>query len=306
MLFDENNTLSTTGAANGQQRKLKHELTIAANVKLLLPQRLQSNMYMSSAQSTNAPSTTSTSIYGKEKGDTFQDTPIVDRSIRLTVIESKNSDKQVINELVYRWCRIITRVSLKNLNKITPGPSDSALKDFRRVLIVDLVGYMSSVRLATVLKRDERRLQMLGTVRGCKINSTYVTLSTYLNRQAVLNGLKLVVIYQDEFFILRTLTLLKDFLQFGKCQVLFVVPRLNRQEQDFLSLTSNHQILKCDFVVNRREIGPAPPGTTNDTYQSYLNQVYFLRCTPKKGLPDKMYGELKEDGLYLHANTKSL
>lgn len=260
---------------------------------------------MSSAQSSVAPSTTSTSIYEKEKGDSFQDPPIVDRTIRLTVIESKNSDKQIINELVYRWCRIITRVHLRTLNKIAHGPSDSALKDCRKVLIVDLVGYMSPIRLATVLKRDERRLQMLGTVRGCKINSTFVSLSTYLTRQAVLNGLKLVVIYQDEFFILKTLTLLKDFLQYGKCQVLLVAPRLSRQEQDFLSLTSNHQILKCDFVVNRREIAPAPAGTSNDTYQAYLNQVFFLRCSSKKGLPDKIYGELREDGLYLHSTTKN-
>lgn len=257
-------------------------------------------MFTNSGRSTIAPSTTSSTIFGREKNETFQDPPIIDRSIRLTVIETRNSDKQIINELVYRWCRIITRVFLRTMNRIAPGPSDSTLKESRRVLIVDLIGSISPVRLATVLKRDERRLQMLGTVRNCKINSTYVTLHTYLSRQETTNALKLVVIYQDEFFILKTLTLLKDFLQFSKAHVLLVVPRLDRQEQDFMGLISSYQILKCGFCVYRRDIGPAPPGETNESYQSYLNQVYFQRCTSKKGLPDRVQGELMEDGLYLH------
>lgn len=257
-------------------------------------------MFTNNGRSSIAPSSTPSTIIGREKNEIFQDPPLIDRSIRLSVIETRNSDKQIINELVYRWCRIITRVSLRTLNKIASGPSDSALKDQRRVLIVDLVGFMSPVRLATVLKRDERRLQMLGTIRSCKINSTYVTLHTYLSRQETTNALKLVVIYQDEFFILKTLTLLKDFLQFSKAHVLLVVPRLDRQEQDFMSLISNYQILRCGFCVNRRDIGPAPPDATNDSYQSYLNQIYFQRYASKKGLPDRVQGELMEDGLYLH------
>lgn len=224
--------------------------------------------------------------------DIFQDLPLVDRNARLNVIELRNSDKQIINELLYRWCRILTRDSKKNLD------TD---QDCHKILILDFIASINPVRLAEVLKRDTRRLRLIKIARGCKINSTFVTLTSYLNRHTNLAGsLKLIVIYQDEFFISKTLNLLNECILLMKCQVLLVIPRLDRQEKDILSLVSNHQILRCNFSVSRRDIKPAPPGPLNDSYQTYLNQVYFQRHHPIKTLPDKVYGELREDGLYFH------
>lgn len=237
----------------------------------------------------------------KERNEIFQDLPLIDKTTRLTVMEMKYSDKQIINELVYRWCRVITRNSKRSLDKFEhSGPTDTVVQDFRKVLIIDPIGSINPIRLGTVMKRDERRMRMIGIARGCKINSTYVTLSSYLGRQANLSSpLKLVVIYQDEFFIMKTLTLVKDCLKSLKCQVLLVLPRLDRQEQDVLNLISNYQILRCDFCVNRREIGPAPPEKNNDSYQRYLNQIYFQRFSSMKSLPERVQGELREDGLHL-------
>lgn len=247
-----------------------------------------------SVQSTNH----STSL--KNKSDIFQDLPLIERVARLHVIELKQSDKQITNELVYRWCRVLTREPKRSLDRLA-GPSDSAIKDCRRVLIIDLIGAINLVRLATVLKRDERRMRYIGIARGCKINSTYVTLSSYIGKQTNLaTSIKLIVIYHDEFYILKTLTLLKDCLQTLKCQVLLVVPGLDRRESDLLNLTSNFQIIRCDFCVSRRDIGPAPPATTNDSYQTHLNQVSFHRKHKNKDLPGTVYGELREDGLHLH------
>lgn len=246
------------------------------------------------------------SFISKDKQDIFQDLPLLDKHTRLTVIELKQSDKQIVNELVYRWCRVITRSSRKSLELLISQPADASLKDFRKVLIIDMVGSINPIRLATVMKRDEGRMRMIGIARGCKINSTYVTLNSYLGQPMSLsNSLKLVVVYHDEFFISRTLTLLKNCLKTIKCQVLLVAPRLDRPELDLLSLISNYQLLKCDFCVNRRDIGPAPPESTSDSYQSYLNQFYFQRSPPNKALPDKVLGELREDGLHLDA-TKQL
>lgn len=220
----------------------------------------------------------------------FQDLPLLSRNVRLNVIELESSDKQITNELVYRWCRILTRNS---------GSTE------RKVLIIDMLASISLVRMATVLKRGDRRMRMIGILRGCKINSTFVTLNSYIGRHVQSTDLKLVVIYQAEFFILRTLTLLKDFLQATKCQVLLVVPKLDRREKDVLNLTANNQIIKCDFCVKRREIAPAPPETTSDSYQAYLNQIYF-KCQrhPKDKAQEMIYGELREDGLYLNNTQK--
>lgn len=250
---------------------------------------------------TTSAQSTIHSIAYRDKSDIFQDLPLLSRSTRLNVIELKHSDLQITNELVYRWCRVLTREPKRSLDKLA-GPSDSAIKDCRKVLIIDLIGAINLVRLATVLKRDERRMRYIGVARGCKINSTYITLNTYIGKQMNLaSSIKLIIIYHDEFYILKTLTLLKDCLQTLKCQVLLVVPRLDRREHDVLNLTSNFQIIKCDFCVNRRDIGPAPPATTIDSYQTYLNQVSFQR---HHHLPSTVYGELREDGLYFHGKTK--
>lgn len=229
-------------------------------------------------------------------GNIFQDVPILDKSIRLTVIELKNSEKQIVNELVYRWCRIITRTSREQIS----GLSDFALKELRRVLIIDMIGAINPIRLATVMKRDERRMSMIALARGSKINSTYVTLHSYLGPQNSSNSLRLVVIYQDEFFILKTLSLLKESLKtLTQSQFLLIVPRLDRQEHEILNLTTSYQILKADFSVNRKEIKPAPPEQTSDSYQDYLNRVYFSRHPSNKNLPDKVSAGLSEDGLNL-------
>lgn len=236
---------------------------------------------------------TTTSVFGREKSEIFQDHPIIDRNLRLTVIETRHSDKQVINELVYRWCRILTRVSKKSIDRLA-GPSDTAVESLRKILIIDMVGAMNPIRLATVLKRDDRRMRTIGFTRGCRINSTYVTLNSYLGCQANISpNLKLIVVYQDEFYIMKTIQILGNCLQTTKCQILLVVPKLDRSERDHLNLISTSQILRCDFSVNRRDIGPAPVGTTNESYQRYINQVYFERHNLK------VPAELREDGLFL-------
>lgn len=235
----------------------------------------------------------------KLKHDIFQDLPILDKNIRLTVIELRNSDKQIVNELVYRWCRILTRTS-KNPRDQLPELSDSALKELRKVLIVDMIGAINPIRLATVMKRDERRMSMIALARGCKINSTYVTLQSLIGACGSSNSVKLVVIYQDEFFILKTLSLLKESLKkSSQSQFLLIVPRLDRQEHDILNLTTSYQVLRADFSVNRKEIKPAPPEQTSESYQEYLNQVCFHRHPSVKTLPDKVLAGLCEDGLNL-------
>lgn len=220
----------------------------------------------------------------------------MDRHTKLTVVELRNSDKQVVNELVYRWCRILTRHPKSRLDKLA-GPSDTSVQNLRKVLIMDMVGAINPIRLASILKSDERRMSSIGLVRGCKINNTFVTLNSYLTRNMNTPHLKLVVIYQDEFYIVKTLELLKDYLKKTKCHVLLVVPRLDRQEVDILNLTSNCQIVRADFCVSRREIGPAPPEANSDSYQSYLNQIFFQIY---KSSSDKIYGDLREDGLHLN------
>lgn len=250
--------------------------------------------------SVSLASTSNQSICLKEKTVIFQDLPLVDRNVRLNVVELRNSDKQIVNELVYRWCRILTRNTKKSLD-ISIGPTDTVNEECRKILIIDFIAAINPVRLAEVLKRDTRRMRLISIVRGCKINSTYVTLSSYLNRHTNISGtLKLIVIYQDEFFILKTLDLLKECILLLKCRVLLVIPRLDRSERDILNLISNHQILSCNFCTSRRDIKPAPPGMLNESYQSYLNQIYFHRSKSDEGLPENVYGELKEDGLYLN------
>lgn len=239
------------------------------------------------------------SIASRDKSGIFHDPPLIDRTTRLNVIELKHSDLQITNELVYRWCRILTREPKNSLDKLA-GPSDSVVKDCQKVLIIDLIGAINLVRLATVLKRNERRMRYIGIARGCKINSTYVTLSSYIGKQMnPSSSIKLVVIYHDEFYILKTLTLLKDCLQTLKCQVLLIVPRLDRREHDVLNLTSNFQMIRCDFCTNRRDIGPAPPETTIDSYQKHLNQVFFQKSHHN---PKTVNGELREDGLHFHVS----
>lgn len=250
----------------------------------------------------NISSVLSTTTQGSTTGDRvtiFQDLPLADRATRLTVMEMRNSDLQIINELVYRWCRILTRISKKSIDQ-SSIPSDTALEQYRKVLILDMIGSINMIRLATVLKRDERRMRMIGISKGCRINSTFATINSYIGRQAHIPPLlRLLVIYQDEFFIIKTFDLIKEFIQFTKTQVLLVVPKLDRREHDILNLTTNYQVLKCDFNVSRYDIGPAPIDSSADSYQSYLNRVYFKRCTPNRNLPDKVEGELKEDGLNL-------
>lgn len=235
-----------------------------------------------------------------EKSHIFQDLPIIDKNTRLTVVELRHTDKQVINELVYRWCRLLTRISPRSSHQLAT-PSDIAVDQIRKVLIIDMLNATNPIRLATVLKRNERRMRMVAMTRGCKINSTYPTIQNCLGGQANISAsLKLVVIYQDEFFIVRTLDLIKDLLRTTKCQVLFVVPKLDRREHDILNLISNYQILKGDFCTNRQDIRPALINTDNDSYHTYLNQIYFTRTTMACTLPKRVDGELKEDGLCLH------
>lgn len=233
------------------------------------------------------------------KPSIFQDLPLVNRTTRLNVIELRNSDKQIVNELVYRWCRILTRISKRSLDRLA-GPSDTAIERSRRVLVIDMVGSTNPIRLATVLKRDERRMRMIGIVRSCKINSTFATLNTYIGRQASFpDSLRLLVIYQDEFFIMKTFDLIREFIQATKSQVLLVVPKLDRREHDILNLTTNYQIIKCDFCVSRYEVGPNHVDGNIDSHHSYLNQIYFRCKSPNRTTPERIDGELRDDGLSL-------
>lgn len=236
-----------------------------------------------SIATTNTSHLTTSSATSKT-GGIFQDKPVLSLAVRLNVIELKDSDKQIVNELVYRWCRILTR------NK---GSLEC------QVLILDTIGSINPIRLATILKRDTVRMRMVSVTRQCKINSTYVTLRSHIKRDNLSNPPKLFVIFHDEFFIIRTLNLLKEFLQNNKSQVLLVVPKMDRQERDVLNLVSANQILKCDFCVNKRDFGPAPPESTNDSYQVYLNQIYIQKLINRNG-PERVTGELREDGLHLH------
>lgn len=223
------------------------------------------------------------------KNEVFQDLPVLTRNVRLNVMELEHSDKQIVNELVYRWCRILTR---------RKAPQS-------RILIIDMVGSINPIRLATILKRDDDRMRLVNVVRQCKINATYVTISAHINRETQLNALKLLVIYIDEFFIVKTLDLIKKILNNAKCQVLLVVPKLDRQARDILDLIATNQIIKCDFVVDRRDIGPAPPGMVNESYARYLNQIYIQRLIVNHKLPDRVEGELREDGLHLAVNSQT-
>lgn len=159
---------------------------------------------------------------------------------------------------------------------------------------------MNPIRLASVLKRDSSRLRQVNVVRQCKINSTYITLSNYLKKDAHLFSPKLVVIYHDEFYIIKTLNLLKEILPLSRSQFIVALPRLNRQARDVLNIMPSNQILRCDFAVARKEIAPAPPDSASDSYQKYLNQIYFHRYTKNKNLPERIEGELREDGLHLN------
>ena len=227
---------------------------------------------------------TTCSVNGKS--EIFQDLPIFSRLVRLNILELKHSDKQIINELVYRCCRILTRKKTSDQNC--------------RVQIIDTIGSMNPIRLATVLKRESARLRQIQVSRHCKINPTYITLCAHLKKDTVQNQPKLFVIYHDEFFIMKTLNLLKEFLPNSRSQVILVLPELNRQAHDVLNVMPSNQILKCDFAVERKEIGPAPPGFASDSYQRHLNQVHFSRSGKNNNLPKDIDGELREDGLHLH------
>lgn len=243
---------------------------------------------------------TTSSVAAARRHEVFQDLPLLEKSTRLTVMELKNCDKQIVNELVYRWCRILTRPLKNKQMESLPGSMmtiDNSTQGYQRsaypkkVLIIDLIGAFNPIRLGSILRRDEKRLRMISLVRGCKINSTYVTISSYLAKvPREDNSLKLVVIYQDEFFIYKTLEVLENFVRTTKCQTLLIVPRLGRREQDMLNLVSRNQLLRCDF--------------TGDETQ--MNHVYFHRHHPNKSIPDKVTGELKEDGMHLHAPQETL
>lgn len=227
------------------------------------------------------------------------------KSKRLTVIELKNSDIQIVNELVYRWCRILTRPQRKPF----PGlPSMSSVDtstqqqvDSREVLVIDLIGAFSPIRLASILHKKANRLKKIGLVRGCKINSTIATISSYLGQQAKIpESLKLVVIYQDEFYIVKTLDILKEFINRTKCQILFIVPRLDRRDKEVLNVTTINQILKCDFRLSRADISRVQRGSSEE---SQLNHVYIMRNYADGSLPDKVTGELRDDGMHLFVES---
>lgn len=245
---------------------------------------------------------TSVASIRSEKAGVFQDMPIIDKNVRLSIIELRNSDKQIVNELVYRWCRLLTRAPHRLDSQVMIDGSTN-----RKALIIDMLNATNAIRLATVMRGNERRMRMISIIRGSKVNSTYATLKSCLdvsgrgyesttldNNKPPDNNLKLVVIYQDEYFIIRTLDLIKDLLCSTKCQVLFVVPKLDRSEHDMLNLTSNnHQILRCDFCVNRQDIRSSLINRNVDD----LNRVYIIRTASSSALPKRVEGELKEQGL---------
>lgn len=232
---------------------------------------------------------TTNSVTGRS--DTFQDLPIISRDVKLNIFELENSDKQIINELVYRFCRILTRK--KNFNSEC------------RVLIIDTIGSINPIRLGSILKQNSGRLRKIHIARQCKINSTYLTLDAYINRDALMRQPKLIVVYHDEYLIAKTLKLFERFLPNTKSQVVLVIPKLSRPDRDVLNLMPNNQILRCDFVVDRKDIGPAPPDATNDSYQRYLNQVCFQRYSKNKSQPERMEGYLTEEGLHLSIPVKA-
>lgn len=247
---------------------------------------------------------------GRKANAIFQDLPLIDRNTRLSVIELQSSDKQIVNELVYRFCRVLTRPPKSvPTDGFESQLTDSQVRDMRKVLIFDMIGSMNPIRFATVMKRDSKRMQLVGICRTCKINSSFVTLQAHLGKPSLLpTTLKLVVIYQDEFYIDKTIKILHKLLNSTNTQVLFVIPKLNRSERDSLGLAYNsYQILRCDFKVNRFDIGPAPPvDSTSNSYQSYLNEVYFRRVySHEKHLPDRVEGELGDALLTLKQNQNN-
>lgn len=242
-----------------------------------------------STPATSISQLTTNSVTGKS--DTFQDLPILRRSIRLNIFELENSDKQIINELVYRFCRVLTRKENFGVDC--------------RVLIIDTIGAINPIRLGSILKRDSARLSKIHVVRQCKINSTFLTLDAYITKEAIVKQPKLIVIYHDEYLISKTLKLLEKFIPNSKSQVVLVIPKLSRSDRDVLHLMPNNQILRCDFVVDRGQIGPAPPNTTNDSYQEYLNQVYFTRNSQNKKLEERIEGCLRDEGLHLKNPARS-
>lgn len=231
----------------------------------------------------------------------FQDLPILDKNTRLTVIEMKQSDKQIVNELIYRWCRILTRATSGSLKQSQLNNNSNINDDAKRVLIIDLIGAVSLFRLATVLKKEDRRLRLINIVRDNKINDTYITLKTHLlnSYQPSIHSVKLIVIYQDAFYVKKTIELIEEFHKTVKCQVVLVIPRLEDSTPELLNFMSHHQMIRCEFCVARKLIGPAQPESVNDSYHTYLNQVIFYRLTKSKTLPDRVTGELREDGLNL-------
>lgn len=235
---------------------------------------------------------------------TFQDLPLLDNQILFTVIELSYSDKQVVNEMIYRWCRVITRAHKTSRNKQQqqqqPLP-DLTLAEMRRVLILDLTGSLSIMRLLNILKQDNRRSRIIGLTRGCKINSSLVTLHHYICKQEkYLKSIKLLVIYHDEFFIDRTLTLLSKEKNKHKFHILLIVPKLHRNNIDFLQ-TITHQKLTCNFVRNRREIGESASQTTQAEYSIMANQVKFSKFIGSRR-SSETFGEIKYDGLYLNTD----
>lgn len=218
----------------------------------------------------------------------FNDPPIISSNVKLNIFELDKTDKQIVNELVYRCCRILTRV------KNSEPPC--------RVLIIDTIASMNPIRLAMILKRDTARLRQIQIARQCKINSTYVTLCALLKPDDKPGPLtpKLCVIYHDEFYVMKTLNLLKEVMNSSpKTQFILVISRLDRLSRDALNLMPNNQILHCDFEVNRKDIAPAPPEMQSESYQKYLNHVIFRKQSKTNGRYNTSEAELTEEGLHL-------
>lgn len=251
-----------------------------------------------------AQSIASDSSFRGERSGIFQDMPLLDKLTRLTIMELRHSDRQIINELVYRWCRILTRATKSH--ECVPGTSDTAMEQTTKVLIIDMIGALDTIRLTTVLKNHERRMRMVTIAKGCKINSTFPTLNSHIGRQSnVPSSLKLVVIYQDEFFIVKTLDLIHELVSHSKCQILLVVPRLDLRDHALLDLGCSHQTLRCDFVVDRNDISFLPSQKT-ESYRSSLRKIYFTRHSSNKTLPSRVEGELHKDGLVLQTNKPAM
>lgn len=257
-------------------------------------------------------STTSTSFGGDvNKDSVFRDYPLLDNCSRLTVIELLNSDKQIANELVYRWCRILTRHQNRKMVQDLSMASDNDLSSFKkiaskdeiRVLILDMTNSINTVRLATVLKRDETRMRMIKIAKGNKINSTFVTTHHYLSPRSLceMSKMKLVVIYQEDMFTQKTLNVIKNIP--SNLRVLLILPYMDRQQSDCMNLNTNVQILRCEFCIKRRDLCGSSTYTSEE-----LNKVRFIRQSQNRQLPDLVSGELTEDGLHLdnlHDKKKS-